>query len=61
MAEWDPPGAVFGGPDGLALPERMAPVNALLDLASPPLREQLMIAFLDRLTRTGQRRSSSST
>jgi glutamate/tyrosine decarboxylase-like PLP-dependent enzyme len=36
---------------GLALPERMAPVNAMLDLASPALRESLLIAFLDRLQR----------
>jgi sphinganine-1-phosphate aldolase len=33
------------------LPERMAPVNALLDLASAELREALLIAFLDRLSR----------
>jgi glutamate/tyrosine decarboxylase-like PLP-dependent enzyme len=36
---------------GLALPGRMAPVNAMLDLASPALREALLIAFLDRLSR----------
>ena len=36
---------------GLALPDRMAPVNALLDVASPALREALLIAFLDRLSR----------
>jgi glutamate/tyrosine decarboxylase-like PLP-dependent enzyme len=36
---------------GLALPERMAPVNALLDVAPPPLREALLVAFLDRLSR----------
>jgi glutamate/tyrosine decarboxylase-like PLP-dependent enzyme len=36
---------------GLALPERMAPVNAMLDLATPPLREALLVAFLDRLSR----------
>jgi sphinganine-1-phosphate aldolase len=36
---------------GLALPERMAPVNAMLDVASPALRESLLIAFLDRLQR----------
>ena len=33
------------------LPERMAEVNALLDVASPPMREALLIAFLDRLSR----------
>jgi sphinganine-1-phosphate aldolase len=35
----------------LALPDRMAEVNAMLDLASPAMREALLIAFLDRLTR----------
>jgi sphinganine-1-phosphate aldolase len=39
------------GPNGLALPTRMAPVNALLDLAPPALREQLLVAFLDQLSR----------
>ncbi len=37
--------------DGLALPDRMAEVNAMLDLAAPALREALLIAFLDRLSR----------
>ena len=32
-------GLTGGAGDGLALPERMAEVNALLDLASPGLRE----------------------
>jgi sphinganine-1-phosphate aldolase len=36
---------------GLALPSRMAEVNAMLDLASPAMREALLVAFLDRLTR----------
>lgn len=36
---------------GLALPERMAEVNALLDHASPALREAVLISFLDRLSR----------
>jgi sphinganine-1-phosphate aldolase len=36
---------------GLALPDRMAPVNAMLDVASPAMREALLIAFLDRLSR----------
>lgn len=40
-----------GGSGGLALPERMAPVNALLDLAPPPLREALLRGFLDRISR----------
>jgi hypothetical protein len=29
----------------------MAGVNALLDLASPAMREALLVAFLDRLSR----------
>ena len=29
----------------------MAEINALLDLASPALREAVLLAFLDRLTR----------
>jgi sphinganine-1-phosphate aldolase len=37
--------------DGLALPSRMAEVNAMLDLASPAMREALLVAFLDRLAR----------
>ena len=36
---------------GLALPDRMAEVNALLDVASPAMREALLTAFLDRLSR----------
>ncbi|MEV8371544.1 aminotransferase class V-fold PLP-dependent enzyme [Kribbella sp. NPDC056861] len=36
---------------GETLPDRMAPVNALLDVAPPRLREALLIAFLDRLMR----------
>ena len=35
----------------LVLPERMAPVNALLDAAPPALREQVVTAFVDRLSR----------
>ncbi len=35
----------------LALPDRMAEVNAMLDLASPRMREALLVAFLDRLQR----------
>lgn len=43
----------LGAGDGSApaLPERMAEINALLDLASPPLREALLSAYLDRLLR----------
>jgi sphinganine-1-phosphate aldolase len=33
------------------LPARMAEVNALLDLAAPRLREAVLVAFLDRLSR----------
>jgi glutamate/tyrosine decarboxylase-like PLP-dependent enzyme len=36
---------------GTVLPERMAKVNALLDLAAPALREAILVAFLDRLAR----------
>jgi sphinganine-1-phosphate aldolase len=44
--------AGLAGPGGeLALPEGMAPVNALLDLAPFRLREALLVAFLDRLSR----------
>ncbi|MCO1655776.1 pyridoxal phosphate-dependent decarboxylase family protein [Pseudonocardia humida] len=44
--------AGLAGHDGaLTVPKRMAPVNALLDVAPPRLREALLIAFLDRLTR----------
>lgn len=40
----------------LALPRRMAEVNAMLDLASAAMREALIVAFLDRLTRPTRRR-----
>jgi hypothetical protein len=40
-----------GAGEGLALPDRMAEVNAMLDLASPAMREALLVAFLDRLAR----------
>ena len=43
--------AGLGGDGTVAVPKRMAPVNALLDAAPPRLREALLIAFLDRLTR----------
>ncbi len=35
----------------LELPTRMAEVNAMLDVASPAMREALLTAFLDRLQR----------
>jgi sphinganine-1-phosphate aldolase len=41
----------MAGGDGVGLPESMAEINALLDLADPGLRESLLVAFLDRLTR----------
>jgi hypothetical protein len=34
----------------------MAEVNAMLDLASAAMREALLVAFLDRLTRPTRRR-----
>lgn len=40
-----------GAAGSLELPTRMAPVNAMLDVASPAMREALLIAFLDRLSR----------
>lgn len=43
--------ALAGLGDAGALPDRMAPVNALLNVAPPRLREALLIAFLDRLMR----------
>lgn len=36
---------------GVVVPPRMAGVNALLDVAPPALREALLVAVLDRLTR----------
>jgi sphinganine-1-phosphate aldolase len=41
----------------LELPTRMAEVNAMLDVASPAMREALLKAFLDRLQRPARRRS----
>lgn len=43
--------AGLGGTGRVEVPTRMAPVNALLDAAPPPLREALLVAYLDRLTR----------
>lgn len=43
--------AGLAGDGGLAVPERMASVNALLNIAPAPLREALLVAFLDRLQR----------
>ncbi len=39
------------GEGDLALPTRKADINALLDVASPALREAVLLAFLDRLSR----------
>ncbi|AWB91304.1 pyridoxal phosphate-dependent decarboxylase family protein [Aeromicrobium chenweiae] len=39
------------GTGEVGVPTQMAPVNALLDVAPPALREALLIAFLDRLSR----------
>jgi hypothetical protein len=44
-------GMASGGGAPLTLPESMAEVNTLLDLADPALREALLTAFLDRLSR----------
>ncbi|WP_408896471.1 pyridoxal phosphate-dependent decarboxylase family protein [Nocardioides sp. R1-1] len=44
-------GGLAGESGDLALPERMASVNALLDVAPPALREAVLVAFLDRLAR----------
>jgi len=45
-------GLVGQGDSGeLELPKRLAEVNAMLDLASPAMREALLITFLDRLQR----------
>lgn len=42
----------LGGGDGpLQVPDRMAEVNALLDAVPPVLREALLAAVLDRVTR----------
>lgn len=40
-----------GDGGGVRVPERMAEVNALLDQAPPRVRESLLLAVLDRLTR----------
>ncbi|MGZ6752864.1 MAG: pyridoxal phosphate-dependent decarboxylase family protein [Nocardioides sp.] len=35
----------------LGLPSRMAPISAMLDASSPALREALLVAYVDRLSR----------
>jgi hypothetical protein len=40
-----------GDTGAVEVPAQMAPVNALLDVAPPRLREALLTAFLDHLTR----------
>lgn len=47
----------MAGGETLGVPERMAEINALLDLAGPALREALLVAFLDRLARPARGRS----
>ena len=47
--------AAVGMGDGAAPPERMAEVNALLDIAAPRVREALLVAFLARLARPVRR------
>ena len=46
-------GAVGGRDSGAGggLPERMAPVNTLLDAAPPALRERLLVEFVSLLQR----------
>lgn len=46
---------LIGGGEGLELPDRLAEVNALLDVAAPAMREALLVAFLDRLSRPNRR------
>ena len=41
----------MSGDAGVGLPDSMAEINALLDLAEPALREAVLSAFLDRLAR----------
>ena len=49
--EFDELLAAVGMTGGAGLPDRMAEINSLLDLAAPQLREALLSAFLDRLLR----------
>jgi len=46
----------MAGEGGVGMPESMAEINALLDLADPALREALLTAFLDRLSRPARAR-----
>lgn len=39
------------GIDGAQLPDRMAPINEVLDTLPPPVREALLVAFLNELYR----------
>ncbi|XVX21784.1 pyridoxal phosphate-dependent decarboxylase family protein [Actinomycetota bacterium] len=55
----DAPGGSQGSAAAVTVPKRMAPVNALLDVAPPPLREALLLGVLDRLTRPAPRSQSS--
>ncbi|HET8987789.1 MAG TPA: hypothetical protein VFN43_04685, partial [Humibacillus sp.] len=44
-------GDSWGNGSGITLPERMAPLNALLDALPPALREALLLGVIDRLAR----------
>ncbi|MEO5851803.1 MAG: aminotransferase class V-fold PLP-dependent enzyme [Nocardioides sp.] len=46
---------LVGSSERVELPERMAGVNVLLDVAAPRMREALLVAFLDRLSRPRRR------
>ncbi len=50
----------MSGEGGVGLPDSMAEINALLDLAAPALREALLSAFLDRLARPVRGGASNS-
>ena len=50
----------MSGEGGVGLPDSMAEINALLDLAEPALREALLSAFLDRLARPVRGGASNS-
>ncbi|WP_433211028.1 pyridoxal phosphate-dependent decarboxylase family protein [Dactylosporangium sp. CS-047395] len=47
--------AALGVGEGGGLPERMAPINSLLNAVDPAVREQLLVAFLSLLQRPSRR------
>lgn len=49
----------MSGGEHIGLPEQMGPINALLDLATPAMRQALLTVFIDRLLRA--RRVGSTT